>query len=84
VSEYAEYAEYVRRAEDARRSAWDAIWERLAARLEEKVKPIPEAFRAEPTTDPERIAAARARVVADRKRHVETPAWIVALAKEEA
>ncbi|WP_306232265.1 hypothetical protein [Agrococcus beijingensis] len=35
-------------------------------------------------TEGERIAAARTRVVADRRRGVETAAWIVELAKQSA
>ncbi|MFC5379458.1 hypothetical protein [Aquipuribacter nitratireducens] len=36
----------------------------------------------EPVTDEERVAAARARVAADRKRGVETEAWILRLAEQ--
>lgn len=38
----------------------------------------------EPVTDEERVAAARARVAADRKRGVETEDWIVRLAEQGA
>ncbi|WP_206445772.1 hypothetical protein [Agrococcus sp. KRD186] len=37
-----------------------------------------------PVTRAERIAAARARVTIDPKRGVETPQWIVELAKQSA
>lgn len=37
-----------------------------------------------PVTKAERIAAARARVTIDPKRGVETPQWIVDLAKQSA